>query len=59
MHLFADREARELVGTPIGQIVGEMNEVRPVREVMAGLVRGFEDTVDRLDQLTSKVGSPR
>jgi len=56
MHLYADREARALVGTPVGQIVGEMNEVRPVREVMADLVRGFEETTDRLAQLKRATG---
>ena len=30
---------------PVGQIVGSMNEVRPVADVMAELVSGFEDAV--------------
>jgi NAD(P)H-dependent flavin oxidoreductase YrpB (nitropropane dioxygenase family) len=59
MHHFAAGEARELVGTPVGQIVGAMNEVRPAREVVAQLVREFEDATARLDKVASKAGSPR
>ena len=33
---------------PVGQIVGRMNEVRPVAEVMADLVAEFEEAVKRL-----------
>jgi len=40
-----------VVSMPVGQIVGRMNQVRPVAEVMADLVRGFDDTVARLDKL--------
>ena len=43
--------ARELVGIPVGQIVGRMNEVRPTREVIHDLVSEFVDTVQRLDGL--------
>ncbi|MGA8256369.1 MAG: nitronate monooxygenase family protein [Nocardioides sp.] len=41
----------DVISMPIGQIVGRMNEVLPVAEVMAGLVQEFEDTVSRLDKL--------
>ncbi len=40
-----------VVSMPIGQIVGRMNEIRPVSEVMAGLVADFDATVARLDAL--------
>jgi NAD(P)H-dependent flavin oxidoreductase YrpB (nitropropane dioxygenase family) len=43
--------ARELVGIPVGQIVGRMNEVRPTREVVYDLVSEFVDTVRRLEGL--------
>jgi NAD(P)H-dependent flavin oxidoreductase YrpB (nitropropane dioxygenase family) len=43
--------ARELVGIPVGQIVGRMNEVRPTREVIYDLVSEFVDTVQRLEGL--------
>ena len=33
---------------PVGQIVGRMNEVRPVADVMADLVADADDTLDRL-----------
>jgi NAD(P)H-dependent flavin oxidoreductase YrpB (nitropropane dioxygenase family) len=39
----------EVVSMPVGQIVGRMNEVRPVAEVVADLVAEFEATVKRLD----------
>lgn len=41
----------EVVSMPVGQIVGRMNEVRPVARVMADLVAEFEATVKRLDGL--------
>jgi len=43
--------ARELVGIPVGQIVGRMNEVRPSREVIHDMVSEFVDTVERLGSL--------
>jgi hypothetical protein len=59
MHHYADKQAHELVGTPVGQIVGTMNEVRPAREVVSELVRGFEEATEQLGKLSSKAGSPR
>ena len=41
----------DVISMPIGQIVGRMNEVRPVAEVMASLVSEFEETVKRLDSM--------
>jgi NAD(P)H-dependent flavin oxidoreductase YrpB (nitropropane dioxygenase family) len=43
----------EVVSMPVGQIVGRMNEVRPVADVMADLVSGFEEAVARLDKVRS------
>ncbi len=40
----------DVISMPVGQIVGRMNEVRPVAEVMADLVAEFEATVARLDE---------
>jgi NAD(P)H-dependent flavin oxidoreductase YrpB (nitropropane dioxygenase family) len=37
------------VAMPVGQIVGRMNEIRPVADIMAELVSGFEDATKRLD----------
>ncbi|BBH18499.1 putative 2-nitropropane dioxygenase [Nocardioides baekrokdamisoli] len=41
----------DVISMPVGQIVGTMNEVRPVADVMADLVAEFEATVDRLDKI--------
>ena len=41
----------DVVSMPVGQIVGRMNEVRPVADVMADLVAEFEATVTRLNQI--------
>jgi NAD(P)H-dependent flavin oxidoreductase YrpB (nitropropane dioxygenase family) len=46
-------EAPELIGTPVGQIVGQMNEERPVAAVMDELTRGFEQAVARLGRIAS------
>jgi NAD(P)H-dependent flavin oxidoreductase YrpB (nitropropane dioxygenase family) len=37
-----------VVAMPVGQIVGRMNDVRPVAEVVAELVRDAGATLDRL-----------
>ena len=36
---------------PVGQIVGTMNEVRPVRELIVQLVEDYLDAVERLEGL--------
>ncbi|MQW75040.1 nitronate monooxygenase [Nocardioides sp. dk4132] len=41
----------DVISMPIGQIVGRMNEVRPVAEVMADLVAEYDATVARLASL--------
>jgi NAD(P)H-dependent flavin oxidoreductase YrpB (nitropropane dioxygenase family) len=41
----------DVISMPVGQIVGSMNSVRPVADVMADLVSGFEDAVARLDRI--------
>ena len=38
----------EVISMPVGQIVGTMNEVRPVAEVMNDLVRQYDEAVARL-----------
>jgi NAD(P)H-dependent flavin oxidoreductase YrpB (nitropropane dioxygenase family) len=40
-----------VVSMPVGQVVGRMDEVRPVAEVMAELLREFDETVERLTKL--------
>ncbi|MGW0044915.1 NAD(P)H-dependent flavin oxidoreductase [Rhodococcus sp. NPDC003348] len=47
----AAAENPDVVAMPAGQIVGRMNEIRPVADTMADLVAEFEATVARLDKL--------
>ncbi len=37
------------VAMPVGQIVGRMNEIRPVADIIGELVAGFEEATQRLD----------
>ena len=39
----------DTVAMPVGQIVGRMNEIRPVADIIAELVAGFADAARRLD----------
>ena len=40
-----DSRARDLVGMPVGQIVGAMNAVRPARDVIYDIVSEYVETV--------------
>ena len=40
---------KDLAFAPVGQIVGRMNAVRPVRDVMYGLIEEYIETVQRLE----------
>ena len=42
---------RELVGFPVGQIVGRMNKVRPSRDLIMEMVEEWIDTTERLQSL--------
>lgn len=42
----------ELMGMPVGQIVGSMNDVRPVREVVYQLINEYATAVERLNAIT-------
>ena len=46
-------QRRELLGMPVGQVVGLMKEVRPVRDVMRQLVEEYVEAVERLDTLNA------
>jgi NAD(P)H-dependent flavin oxidoreductase YrpB (nitropropane dioxygenase family) len=50
-HRYADK-AKDVMFNPVGQIVGRMNEVRPVREVVYRLVEEYLAAVERLQELT-------
>jgi len=49
-HRYADK-AREVMFNPVGQIVGRMREVRPVKEVMYRLVQETLDAAEHLQRL--------
>ncbi|GAB7110797.1 nitronate monooxygenase family protein [Streptomyces phaeofaciens JCM 4814] len=49
-------EVDPLLGTPVGQIVGRMNDVRSVRAVFDDLTRGFEQAVDRVQRIAGRSG---
>jgi NAD(P)H-dependent flavin oxidoreductase YrpB (nitropropane dioxygenase family) len=42
----------DLAFAPVGQIVGRMNDVRPVRDVMFQLVEEYIETIERLEEGT-------
>ncbi len=44
---------RELSGMAVGQIVGAMNQVRPVRDVMFQLVEEYVEAAERLARVTA------
>jgi NAD(P)H-dependent flavin oxidoreductase YrpB (nitropropane dioxygenase family) len=46
----ARAQRRDLLFAPVGQIVGSMNESKPVRDVMFRLVEEYIEAVERLDQ---------
>jgi NAD(P)H-dependent flavin oxidoreductase YrpB (nitropropane dioxygenase family) len=59
IHHYAHAEqygAKDLVGSPVGQIVGRMNAVRPVREVIYEMVNEWLDTVSRLSETLAAAG---
>jgi NAD(P)H-dependent flavin oxidoreductase YrpB (nitropropane dioxygenase family) len=45
---------RDLTGFPVGQIVGSMNSVRPVRDVIFDMVEEWVETTQRLDTLIAE-----
>ncbi|MEU1129043.1 nitronate monooxygenase family protein [Streptomyces sp. NPDC005900] len=49
-------EVGELLGTPVGQIVGRMNSERSVQAVFDDLTRGFEKAVDRINRIAGRGG---
>jgi hypothetical protein len=46
----AHSHRKDLAFAPVGQIVGSMNEVKPVRDVMYRLVEEYIEAVERLEQ---------
>jgi NAD(P)H-dependent flavin oxidoreductase YrpB (nitropropane dioxygenase family) len=52
-HRYADK-AKSVMFNPVGQIVGRINETRPVRDVIYDLVREYLESVERLQTLTAE-----
>jgi NAD(P)H-dependent flavin oxidoreductase YrpB (nitropropane dioxygenase family) len=50
-HRIARSQHRELVGMPVGQIVGQMNQVKPAKQVVYEMVEGFVAATERLGRL--------
>ncbi len=50
-HRYATK-AKDVMFNPIGQIVGALNEVRPVKDVIYRLVQEYLESVERLQRLT-------
>ena len=53
----ARSQDRDLVGIPVGQIVGSMNGVRPAKDVIFDLVEGFIEASERLNVLMADEGA--
>jgi NAD(P)H-dependent flavin oxidoreductase YrpB (nitropropane dioxygenase family) len=52
-HRYATK-AKDVMFNPVGQIVGQMNEVRPVKDVIYRLVQEYLEAVERLEKLTAQ-----
>jgi NAD(P)H-dependent flavin oxidoreductase YrpB (nitropropane dioxygenase family) len=48
---FGRVQKSELAGSPVGQIVGRMNQVRPARDVIFDMVEEWIETTERLKQV--------
>src|SRR5262249_49865000 len=62
IHRYAGSEtsrARELIGSPVGQIVGRMDEVRSTQEGIEGMVEGFQRAVGLVTEVRGRSGGAR
>ncbi len=53
VHRYASK-AQSVAFNPVGQIVGAMNEIKPVREVIYQMVEQYLEAIERLERLTPK-----
>jgi len=61
MHRYAHVDgsgANELVGMPVGQIVGRMNSVRAARDIIYEMVSEYVETVSGMAQALPVVEKP-
>ncbi len=49
-------QAKDINFNPVGQIVGQMNSVQPVKQVIYGLVEEYLDATERLQKLSADLG---
>ncbi|RMF25412.1 MAG: nitronate monooxygenase, partial [Deltaproteobacteria bacterium] len=49
------KQAKRVAINPVGQVVGQMNQVRSCRDVIMDLVREYLDAVERLQSLTPEI----
>jgi NAD(P)H-dependent flavin oxidoreductase YrpB (nitropropane dioxygenase family) len=54
VHRYADK-AKDVMFNPVGQIVGRMNEVRPVKDVIYDLVQEYLEASERLQRLAASI----
>jgi len=52
-HRYADK-AQSVACNPVGQIVGSMKEIRAAKDVVADLIDGYYDALERMQSLTPK-----
>jgi NAD(P)H-dependent flavin oxidoreductase YrpB (nitropropane dioxygenase family) len=50
-HRYADK-AQPVAFNPVGQIVGSMNQILPAKDVVASLIDGYYDALDRMNALS-------
>ncbi len=46
----------ELLGTPVGQVVGQMNAVRPAKEIVREIVTEYIEAVERVSEQLGRAG---
>ena len=53
IHHYANNEkygAKDLLGSPVGQVVGRMNAVRPTKEIIYDMVTEYVDTMSKMTE---------
>jgi NAD(P)H-dependent flavin oxidoreductase YrpB (nitropropane dioxygenase family) len=53
-HRYATPESQKVGFNPVGQVVGQMNEVLSTRELIFKLVEEYVEATDRLDRLAPR-----
>ena len=49
---YADKgKAQDVAFNPVGQVVGQMNEIKSCREIIYDLVEGYVEATDRLNSI--------